>query len=124
MSERNRSRLIGLMRNQGAYYNPPTITIGKIIESNPLTIKIGDQQIYKNNIKISDFLLSNYTRKISLTTTAMTGTTSNGDNINSINISNGNLNTIEGLNKGDEVACLLTDDKQTYFILCKVVSIP
>ncbi len=44
------------MQDQGAKYNPPSIQLGEMINSN--TCKIGDLQIDKDNLLIADDLLN------------------------------------------------------------------
>lgn len=55
--------LIDIMRFHGAESNAPTMTIGEVITPCPnLKIKIGDLQVDKDNILISDILLAQYKR--------------------------------------------------------------
>ncbi|APM40540.1 DUF2577 domain-containing protein [Clostridium kluyveri] len=110
------------MRSQGAAYNPPSIDIGKVISSDPLTIQINDTPLTKKNLLVSDFLLANYKRRIKIPSTSATGSTTDGS-ITSIGIPDAELNFIEGLKKDDMVACLATPDGQKYIVLCKVVSL-
>ncbi len=110
------------MRKQGAAYNPPSIDIGKIISPDPLTIQIGDMQLAKKDLFVSDFLLGGYKRKISIPSTSATGSTTDGS-ITSIGIPDAELNFIDGLKKDDMVACLATSNGQKYIVLCKVVSL-
>jgi hypothetical protein len=112
--------IVGTMREEGSVYNPPSIDIATVISSDPLTITIPGMQIDKDKILVSDFLLEGYIRKITIPSTSATGSTSDGS-ISSINIPDGELNLINGLKKGDKVACLSTSNGQTYIILCKVV---
>lgn len=110
------------MRIQGAAYNPPSIDIGKVISSDPLTIQINDTPLTKKSLLVSDFLLANYKRKMNIPSTSATGSTTDGS-ITSIGIPNAELNFTDGLKAGDMVACLATSDGQKYIVLCKVVSL-
>lgn len=97
------SRLINIMQKHGAKYNPPSIDIGIVISDEPLTVKIGDLPLIKDNVLVADSLLENYTRQFEADGTIKTYTMK------------------DGLKKDDLVACLSTQDRQTYIILCKVV---
>lgn len=99
------SELVKIMQEQGAKFNPPTIEIGEVISPNPLKIRLGDLQIDKDNILINDFLLQGYQRQFKV----------NG-------ITN-EYEAIDTLKKGDLLAILPTEDRQTYIVLCKVVSL-
>ena len=116
------NEMIKKMRRQGAAYNPPSIDIGKVISPDPLTIQINDMPLSKKDLLVSDFLLANYKRKISIPSTSATGSTTDGS-IASIGIPDAELNFIKGLEKDDMVACLATSDGQKYIVLCKVVSL-
>jgi len=48
------------MRTQGAKFNTPYVQVGVVISSDPLTIKLGDLQIGKENLLVADYLLSGY----------------------------------------------------------------
>lgn len=110
------------MQSQGKKFNPPSIDIGMVISSDPLTIKIGNLQLTKDNILVADFLLPNYKRKISIPTTNATGSTTE-ESITSIAVPDGELIFTDGLKKDDMVACLATQGEQKYILLCRVVSI-
>ena len=115
-------RILEHMKIQGTKNNPSSIQIGIVITSNPLTIKVGDLPINGNNLLIADYLLKNYKREISISTTNATGIA--GDqNISSIAIPDATLNFINGLNKDDSLALLPTQDNQTYIVLARVVNI-
>jgi hypothetical protein len=110
------------MQNQGRKFNPPSIDIGTVVSSDPLTIKIGDLQLTKDNILVADFLLPNYKRKVAIPSTSATGTAED-KSISSIAIPDAELSFTDGLKKDDMVACLATSNEQTYILLCKVVKL-
>ncbi|MBV7275454.1 DUF2577 domain-containing protein [Clostridiaceae bacterium UIB06] len=116
------SKLINIIKQHGAAYNPPSIDIGVVISNSPLTIKIGDLQLTKNNLLIADFLLPNYKRKMSIPQVSASGSTSNGQ-ITSVAIPDGELSLTDGLKENDIVACLATEDRQRYIVLCRVVKV-
>lgn len=99
------SKLIKIIKHHGAAYNPPSIDIGIVISDSPLTIKIGDLQLTRNNLLVADFLLQGYSRCLEVDGTTKAYTAK------------------DGLKKDDIVACLSTEDRQTYILLCKVVKI-
>lgn len=112
--------LIEQMKQHGSAYNPPSILLGEVISDNPLIVTIGDLQINKENIYISDLLLSNYKRKIKIPITTATGIAGE-HNISSIGINNAEIDFIDSLKSGDTVCIMPMEDRQTYIILCKVV---
>lgn len=65
MKENPYSKMIEIMKKQGATSNTPSIQIGEVIEPPPnLVIKVNDLQIDKDNILIADYLLKEHKRKI------------------------------------------------------------
>lgn len=112
--------MIKMIKKHGAAYNPPAIALGEVISSKPLTVTIGDLQLTEEDIYIADSLLNNYKRKIKLPTTEATGTTSK-DSIETIGIESAEIDFTDGIEAGDTVAVMATEDRQMYIILCKVV---
>ncbi|KJR48395.1 hypothetical protein UF75_1193 [Desulfosporosinus sp. I2] len=45
------------MRTQGAKFNTPYVQVGVVVSPDPLTIKLGDLQIGKENLLVADYLL-------------------------------------------------------------------
>lgn len=59
------SKMVEIMRSQGAVSNPPSIQIGIVMEPPPnLVIKVNDLQIDKDNLLISDYLLTEHKRRV------------------------------------------------------------
>jgi len=110
------------MREQGAKYNTPYVQIGVVISADPLTIKLGDLQIDKDNLLVTDYLLPNYTRKITISNTPASGSTTMGT-ITNIGIPDGDIVFTDGLKGNDIVALIPTIDEQTYIVLARVVSL-
>lgn len=48
------------MRTQGAKFNTPHVQVGVVVSPDPLTIKLGDLQIGKENLLVADHLLPSY----------------------------------------------------------------
>ncbi|MBI6873740.1 DUF2577 domain-containing protein [Clostridium aciditolerans] len=113
-------KLINIIKKHGSAYNPPSIDLGVVLNLDPLIIKIGDLQLTKDNLLVADYLLKNYKRKITIPSTSATGSTTTGS-ITTIGISDADLNFTDSLKKEDILACLATEDRQTYIILCRVV---
>jgi hypothetical protein len=104
-----RSRLLKLMEKHGGKNNPPLISLAVVVNVPPnLIIQTGDVQITKENILISDILLNNYYRQVS---------------INSNSVISGQINFVDTLSIGDQLAVQEIEDGQTYIILCRVVSV-
>jgi hypothetical protein len=132
MKDNPYSKLIEQMKKQGATSNPPSVQIGEVISPNPLTIRIGDLQIDKDNILIADYLLKDYKRKIKIPEVVATGETNNvsvGDHgthkhsVDKIGINEVEIIFLDAFKQGDKLAVLSTEDKQTYIILARVVSL-
>ncbi len=132
MKENPYSKMVELMKKQGATSNPPSVQIGEVISPNPLTIRIGDLQIDKDNILIADYLLKDYKRKIKIPEVVATGETNNvsvGDHgthkhsVDKIGINEVEIIFLDTFKQGDKLAALSTEDKQTYIILARVVSL-
>lgn len=94
--------LINLMRSHGAHNNPSTIELGQVISSNPLTIKVQDLPLTKENLLVADYLLANYSREVNVLGTTTT------------------MSYIDTLKKDDSVALIRIG--AFYIVLCKVVS--
>ncbi len=130
MKDNPYSKIIEQMKKQGASSNPPSIEIGEVISPNPLTIKIGDLQIDKDNILIADYLLKDYRRKVKIPEVTATGETNNvsvGDHgthkhsVDKIGVNEVEITFLDTLKQGDKLAILSTGDGQTYIILARVV---
>lgn len=131
MKENPYSKLIEQMQKQGSISNPPSMQIGEVISSNPLTIRIGDLQIDKDNILIADYL-KEYKRKIKIPEVVATGETNDvsvGDhgthkhNVTKVGINEVEITFLDTLKQGDKLAILPTSDRQTYIVLARVVSL-
>lgn len=55
-------KILGLMEKHGQTYNTPSIEIGYVVSPEPLTVKIGDLQLTKEDLLIADYLLKEYKR--------------------------------------------------------------
>lgn len=99
------STMIKLMQNHGAKLNPPSIQLGQVISSTPLAIGTSDIQLNSNNLLIPDYLLDNYSRKVTI---------DNGTEVE--------IKTKDKLSVGDTVAMVQISDSN-FLILCKVVKL-
>lgn len=91
MKENPYSKIIEIIKKQGATSNPPSIQIGKVIEPPPkLIIKIDDQQIDNDNILIADYLLKDHQQ------------------------------AVDTIKKGDLLAVMPVYDRQLYIILARL----
>jgi len=111
------------MREQGGKNNTPYVQVGIVVAADPLTIKLGDLQIGKENLLVADYLLPDYSRKINIPTTAANGSTTE-ESVTSIGIPDGVITLTDGLKADDIVALIpiLEDELQTYIVLAKLVS--
>jgi hypothetical protein len=100
------------MREEGAKLNPPSIIIGEVISPQPtLVIKADGIQLDKEDVLVADYLLKDFTRQIQ--TTALDP---------ELWSNTSQIKFVESLNAGDKLAIMPTIDKQTYIVICKVVS--
>lgn len=114
-------RILEHMQEQGGKNNTPYVQMGLVVSADPLTIKLGDLQIGKDNLLVADYLLPNYARKISIPTTTASGTTAT-ESVLTIGIPGGDITLTDGLKKDDVVALIPTPDEQIYFVLARLVS--
>ncbi len=125
--------IIGIMRAEGAAGNPVPFLIGTISSTDPLIVRVGENQIGRENLKINTFLLKGYQRRLQLATTqavGQTGSRSGGGNDeafsshnhdqNTIGIPDGTFTTLDDFAVGDEVLLLVSTDKQQFILLCKL----
>lgn len=61
--------IIQLMQSEGARFNPPTIGIGEIVTVTPLTIRVGDLVLDKDDFMVSDILVDGYKRTLAVKST-------------------------------------------------------
>lgn len=129
--------LLHMMREQGAKYNPPSMCIGRVITSEPLHIKIYDQDLYDDDVLIADYLLADYKREASVNISgqlaATTQATSGGSGYdafashthsisgNATCIGEGELTFKDYFKKDDLLAVMPLIEEQQYIILARVV---
>lgn len=132
MKENPYSKMIEIMQKQGSTSNSPTIAIGEVISSNPLTVKIGDLQIDKDNILIADYLLKDYKRIVKIPEVPATGETNevtiethgtHKHSVEKIGINEVEITFLDTFKQGDKLAIIPTSDRQTFIILARVVSL-
>lgn len=109
------SLMLSLMEKQGSKFNPPSLTLGTVINVSPILIKIGSLQIDKDNLLIAEHLLS-YTKKINFI-----------GNLNKETIDREETGTLKNiqiesnLKIGDTLAVIPIEEGQKYIVLEKVV---
>lgn len=102
------SKILDSMQRQGKKFNPPGICRGTVTSPPPnLIIEVNNMPLYKEDILIADYLLSGYSRQVSITNDTGTSIST----------------TDAALKEGDQVAIMPTIDMQTWLVLCKVVSL-
>lgn len=109
-------QLIGVMRTEGAKYNPSVFSIGKVISLEPLQISLGKLPLNKNNLLINTMLLE-HNRDFKLPTTTITS----DNNLNSIEIESGTVKLKTKLKVGSLVIVYPIEDNQKYIVFCEVV---
>ncbi|MBQ2924918.1 MAG: DUF2577 domain-containing protein [Anaerotignum sp.] len=126
--------LISMMRDEWEEFNPAPFFIGKVTAAEPLTVQVGDISITRENMKINSMMLGGYSRDISIAETGATGTTaevaqggndyaafaSHSHSIQSVGIPDGRMTMTDGLQVGDEVLLLVSEDGQQYILICKL----
>jgi len=120
------TKILKLMELHGSKANPTIISLASVVSVPPnLIIQTGDVQVTSENILIADYLLNTYSRQINIPVTSnVTSTVTNSNGSSSIsNIGlTGQLNFIDTLNVGDQLAIQEIEDGQTYLILARMVS--
>ena len=127
------------MQQQGKKYNTPAVCIGKVVKAQPLQIKTGELILEQDDLLISDILSSGYKRSIQLVSsgelTSSTQATSGGTGDASFATHNHKISASynlsgtadivfeDSLKKGDLLALMPTENRQTYIVLCKVVKL-
>ena len=67
LDEEHKQKAVNLLREQGAYYNPSSICLGKVISVNPLQINYRNTPLNRNRLLISKHLLD-WTETVECTT--------------------------------------------------------
>ncbi|WP_025435420.1 DUF2577 family protein [Peptoclostridium acidaminophilum] len=133
------SRLVALVREQSEKGNPPPIRLGIISFASEqpfdIRVKLDDIEVDKDNLLISEHLIQGYSKrleKISVTSNTGTATLKLSEpqtyevksvDIDFANDGSGEITYKTDLQQGDIVAVIPTHDRQTYIVLCKVVSL-
>lgn len=133
------STLVQLVRAQSVKGNPPAIKLGVIsfVSEQPfdLKVKLDDIEIDKANLLVSEHLIQGYKKRLGgIGITSDTGTTvlkvSTPQSYEVKNVAidftsdgSGEITYKTDLKQGDIVAVMPTCDRQTYIVLCKVVSL-
>lgn len=142
--------IVSLMREQGSVNNPPTMGIGEVKSTSPLTISINDLTLYEDDLYINSSLLDNYDRQGSFTSKAIakatgriktktkekaggSGTAEYESHYHDIEETYEatveltdfkgeiDINNSTALKAGDLVALIPDATKSRYIVLCKVV---
>ena len=70
LDEEHKQKAVNLLREQGAYYNPASICLGKIVSINPLQINYRNTPLNRNRLLISKHLLD-WTETVESTTSTV-----------------------------------------------------
>ena len=127
------------MQEQGKKYNTPAICVGKIVKVQPLQIKTGELLLEQDDLFISDLLTRTYKRSAHIVSsgelTSSTQAASGGTGEASFATHNHKISAPynlsgtadivfeDSLTKGDLLAIMPTENRQTYIVLCKVVKL-
>ena len=109
LDEEHKQKAVNLLREQGAYYNPSSICLGKIVSVDPLQINYRNTPLNRNRLLISKHLLD-YTETVECTTNTVDNHSHNITTINHKSI----------LNIGDTVV-LYEIEKNKKFLVLEVV---
>lgn len=131
--------LLNIMQQQGKKYNPPTISIGTVISTSPLTIKTGDLILDQEDLLVNYELTNEYQRacKVTIdgTLSSSTASASGGSGEASFASHSHSINTqatltgdmkMSGettLKVNDLVVLLPTENRQIYVVFVKVVNL-
>ena len=109
LDEEHKQKAVNLLREQGAYYNPSSICLGKIVSINPLQINYKNTPLNRNRLLISKHLLD-WTETVESTTSTV------GDHSHTITT----IKHKSVLNIGDTVV-LYEIEKNKKFLVLEVV---
>ena len=109
LDEEHKQKAVNLLRDQGAYYNPSSICLGKIVSINPLQINYKNTPLNRNRLLISKHLLD-WTETVESTTSTVGNHSHNITTIKHKSI----------LNAGDTVV-LYEIEKNKKFLVLEVV---
>ena len=115
--------LIEGMRVEGAANNPVPFMIGVVNSVSPLIVQVGEIEFDEEDLLINDSLLSGNKQKVKINASSVSGNvvTEHGGNLNSFNMSSGDLEILDDVfKKGDRVVALISQDQQQIVIICKV----
>lgn len=108
MKDNPYSKMVEIMKKQGSASNPPSIQTGTVVSPEPLVVKVGELQIDKDSILISDYLLKEYEREYQTSSDRITWGDTNY------------IKYTDTLRKGDLLAILPVEDRQLYIILARL----
>ena len=109
LDEEHKQKAVNLLRKQGAYYNPSSICLGKIVSINPLQINYKNTPLNRNRLLISKHLLD-WAETVECTTSTVDNHSHNITTIKHKSI----------LNVGDTVV-LYEIEKNKKFLVLEVV---
>ncbi|WP_461612625.1 DUF2577 domain-containing protein [Clostridium sp. Marseille-QA1073] len=107
---------IKLIRDQGKYFNPPSVELGEIISTSPLSIKTSDITLSKENLYISEHLLKDNIE------VSFNGEVKVEGSAKNITIDKKKVDFDKTLRSGDGVA-LIKISSSKFLVLCKVVKL-
>lgn len=99
----------------------PFIETGEIISPLPnLVIKVRELEMKKEKIKLDEYWVKGHKREIEIPSAPFTGSDSKGDSHIAGGYPKAYVIFKDELKAGDLVACLLSRDKQTLYVLFKI----
>jgi len=107
---------IKLIRDQGKYFNPPSVELGEIVSISPLSIKTSDITLSKENLYISEHLLKDNIE------VSFNGEAEIEGSAKNITIDKKKVGFDKVLKSGDGVA-LIKISSSKFLVLCKVVKL-
>lgn len=120
MEDNPYSSLIGEFQGIAAENNRSILRIGKVVLQKPLKVLTGDILLEKSELKVNHLLLNSYKQKATFRLSG--GHLSVGECSGTPNGEfNGEWNWEEPLFQVGDNLIMLTEDDQTFYILCKVV---
>lgn len=146
-------KILTLMEKHGEKKNPSSIEIAYVVSSEPLTIKIGELQLTKDDLLIADYLLKDYKRAYYQNGTLKAEQNGNVGKTNPVydggqnavqhshNISELKIETNsfsiegkgeddgkyfqfkDGLKTGDKLAVLAIENRQLFIVLARLIKL-
>ena len=115
------NRILAVIQQEGAKNNPSELLLGEVISQNPLSIRVGELPLTREDLLVNKFLLE-YDRQFTINTCSANGTLSGvAGGIATCGFDNKKIIFHNVLKEGSTVVLYPVMDNQKYLVLCEVI---